>query len=450
MTTRSVVRLSTVTGHVCPVAVATGHGLAAWEKYGHPPTTPLDIRLGLTSEEGVNFPLRWGIVSASAIASDWIKSLQDVPGATLQAVWARDHEKGRKYAEQHGIHVAHATFGELCRDPEVDIVYIASKTFDHHWQALEVLKAGKAVLVEKPFMDTAEQAREVYDAADKAGVACFEGMWTRFFPAYEHARAALDAGVIGKVLSVQSDYTDMVYALTAAPFALGRGKAAPVVRAVGAKPTVQRSGHGKGLFSGGGGSNFVAGARTVNPAAVSLQYSELRAVASITVAAGRFVERTEIVGTKGRITMEPPAHHPTALTIRAAFPKRLGSRKPALAFGENGFEGDWEDFVLRKHGDNPSAGPFGYVERFDYPLPTPAPRARGEPAGSRWTGERMVHYKGWNWSGGNQHGFMYQAQAVHRCMAAGLREFPQFTRAESLHVSQIIDQINQQCAEVGF
>ena len=44
--------------------------------YTHPPTTPLDIRLGLTKEEGIHHKLRWGIVSASAIASDWIKSLQ--------------------------------------------------------------------------------------------------------------------------------------------------------------------------------------------------------------------------------------------------------------------------------------------------------------------------------------------------------------------------------------
>lgn len=79
-----------------------------------PPTTPLDIRLGLTKAEDINFKLRWGFVSASAIGSDWIKSLQDVPGAEFQAIWARDHEAGKLYAEKHGINVAHAVrFGSL-------------------------------------------------------------------------------------------------------------------------------------------------------------------------------------------------------------------------------------------------------------------------------------------------------------------------------------------------
>ena len=45
---------------------------------------------------------------------------------------------------------------------------------------------------------------------------------------------------------------------------------------------------------------------------------------------------------------------------------------------------------------------------------------------------------------------MYQAQAVHRIMAAGLKEFPQHTRAESLNVCMIIDEINMQCSEIGF
>ena len=146
-------RLGRLTSHLLPTAApsptATGHGLAPWEQYDAPPTTPLDIRLGLTKAEDINHKLRWGFVSASAIGSDWIKSLQDVPGAEFQGIWARDHEAGKRYAEKHGINVAHATYADLCNDPEVDIIYIASKTFDHHWQALEAIKAGKSVLVEK-------------------------------------------------------------------------------------------------------------------------------------------------------------------------------------------------------------------------------------------------------------------------------------------------------------
>ena len=39
---------------------------------------------------------------------------------------------------------------------------------------------------------------------------------------------------------------------------------------------------------------------------------------------------------------------------------------------------------------------------------------------------------------------------MHRCIAAGLTEMPQFTQAESIRVCDIIDETNRQCAATGF
>ena len=89
----------------------------------------------------------------------------------------------------------------------------------------------------------------------------------------------------------------------------------------------------------------------------------------------------------------------------------------------------------------------------------------------------MVADEGWQWGYPNQHGFTYQAQAVHRCIAAGLTGCPQFTKEvrtqhrplplaspfsakakgdgscgvsgaqESIHVMDIIDEIARQVQE---
>lgn len=408
---------------------------------GWPMSTPMDIRLGQTREEDVNFKLRWGIISASAIASDWIKSLQDVPGATVTAVAARDKERAVAYAEAHGVPTAYDSYEELCNDPNVDIVYIASKTWDHHRDLMTAIAAGKHVLCEKPFTDTADQAREVYAAAADAGVFCQEGMWLRFFPAIEHARAAMARGDIGDLQVVQADYPDRVYALNPAILGFGADEI-PVIAAAGRKVTGQPY------------ADDVLSAHGASPSAAILQYRAQRGIAVITFPSGRFVEETQFIGSKGRITIETPSHHPSALTIRTGRPPRDGTRKregkPVMELDPSeGWVGDWRETHWNQD-RNPSNGPFNQVERFEYPLPTPAPVTRGQPAGSRWTGEKLINYKGWTWSGGNQHGFMYQAQAVHRCLAAGLTEMPQFTKDESLRVCEIIDEINRQCADKGF
>ena len=190
------------------------------------------------------------------------------------------------------------------------------------------------------------------------------------------------------------------------------------------------------------------------PSAAVLQYTNQQGIAVITFPAGRFIEETRFIGTKVRITLNTPSHHPASLTVSTGRPPRSGSRKdegkPVMELDPSkGWVGDWQETHWNQD-RNPTGGPFNQVQRFEYPIPTPAPITRGQPAGSRWTGEKLIKYKGWTWSGGNQHGFLYQAQAIHRAMEAGLSELPQFTRAESIRVCEIVDEINRQCGDHGF
>ena len=61
--------------------------------------------------------------------------------------------------------------------------------------------------------------------------------------------------------------------------------------------------------------------------------------------------------------------------------------------------------------------------------------------GASWSTQNgVVNYQGF----GNQHGFTYQAEAVHCCIAAGLKGCPQFTKEESLHVMKILDSVHEQ------
>ena len=59
------------------------------------------------------------------------------------------------------------------------------------------IAAGKHVVCEKPLACTAADAEEMYAAAEKQKVLLLEGMWTRYFPAVEHARALISNGAIG-------------------------------------------------------------------------------------------------------------------------------------------------------------------------------------------------------------------------------------------------------------
>ena len=103
----------------------------------------------------------------------------------------------------------------------------------HETLSLESARcAGKHVLCEKPFAASPEEVATMYAAADEAGVMLQEGMWTRFFPATEHARTAIAEGAIGEVKTLQSTFPDRCYPIQAAPMVFG-SNTYPVVAAAG-------------------------------------------------------------------------------------------------------------------------------------------------------------------------------------------------------------------------
>jgi len=256
--------------------------------------TPLDIRLGLTTAEDVNHPLRWGLIGTGNISSDWAKTLKNVPGAVLSSVAARDSSKAADFAAKYGFERVSESYQDLVNSSEVDIVYIGTITTLHKEHAMLAIQAGKHCLCEKPIALTVADAEEMFAAAKAKGVLLLEGMWSRFFPAMEHARAAIEQGQIGQVQMAQADFPDRCYAVQIGPFAFGAdAKATSVVSSMRAP-----------VASTGGGAAVV-------------NYGEAgHAIFSFPPWTCEFQETCELIGTRGRITLHDYGHAPTTITIR--------------------------------------------------------------------------------------------------------------------------------------
>ncbi len=200
-----------------------------------PPETPRDIRLGLTKAEDVAFPLRWGLIGAGNICRQWAEALKACEGATLSAVASRSKENARDFARQHGIDKFYNDYAELVNSADVDVVYVGTPDRLHKEHCLLALNAGKHVLCEKDIAQTVADAQEMYEAAKKNNVMLQDGVWTRFFPAVEHARMLLESGAIGDVVMVQSDLNPL-YNSQAVTLGFGPAKTPLRVSAFGNLP----------------------------------------------------------------------------------------------------------------------------------------------------------------------------------------------------------------------
>jgi predicted dehydrogenase len=149
---------------------------------------------------------RWGILGTGAIARQFVQGLRSLPEAEVFAVGSRSEGSAAKFAEKRNIPRRHAGYDALASDPEVDIVYIATPHPFHAENAALCLRAGKAVLCEKPFCVNAAQAERVIELARERGLFIMEGMWTRFFPLMERVRRLVSEGAVGEVRMLNVDF----------------------------------------------------------------------------------------------------------------------------------------------------------------------------------------------------------------------------------------------------
>jgi predicted dehydrogenase len=86
------------------------------------------------------------------------------------------------------------------------VVYVATPHPMHRANAILALRAGKPVLVEKPFAMNAAEAREVVTMARENALFAMEAMWTRFLPHIAVIRDWLADGALGEVVTVTADH----------------------------------------------------------------------------------------------------------------------------------------------------------------------------------------------------------------------------------------------------
>ena len=144
-------------------------------------------------------PVRWGILGTGGIAGTFATDLRLTGSGVVSAVGSRARGSADRFADTFGIPRRHGSYEALAADPDVDVVYVATPHPMHRDNAILALRAGKPVLVEKPFTMTAAEAREVAGVARQHGLFAMEAMWTRFLPHTAVIRDWLARGVLGDV-----------------------------------------------------------------------------------------------------------------------------------------------------------------------------------------------------------------------------------------------------------
>jgi len=119
-----------------------------------------------------------------------------LPGVTGNITGADSIQLGKEVR-------SYQDFGSFLADSEVELVSICTPTHLHVSQSLAALKAGKHVLCEKPLARTAQQVRELVNAASGSGKFFMPAMCVRFWPGWAWLKELVDKNTYGKILAAR-------------------------------------------------------------------------------------------------------------------------------------------------------------------------------------------------------------------------------------------------------
>ena len=139
-----------------------------------------------------------GGLRAAAVEGD----AEEARLGALGAVCDRNPEKANAMVAEFGGRAL--AFADMLADETIDGVVLALPPHEHAEAALQVIAAGKHVLVEKPIALSVEDARRVVEAADASGLVAMTGHVLRYHPAFEALADLVAGGQLGAVKYIHS------------------------------------------------------------------------------------------------------------------------------------------------------------------------------------------------------------------------------------------------------
>ncbi len=147
--------------------------------------------------------VRWGIIGVGNVTEKKSgPAFYKTEHSKLMAVMRRNSDKAADYARRHNVPKWYTNGNDVINDPDVDAVYIATPPHLHAHYAIEVMRAGKPVYVEKPMARNYAECMEMLRVSKETGMPIWVAYYRRTLPAFLKVKELIEEGIIGKPLTV--------------------------------------------------------------------------------------------------------------------------------------------------------------------------------------------------------------------------------------------------------
>lgn len=136
------------------------------------------------------------MIGQGAFGCKHLDALQNIEGAEVVSIVGGSEESTKAVAEKYSIPHYTTDLAEGLAQPGVEAAIITSPTPIHAKQAIEVMRAGKHVMIEIPMSDTLQDAQAICDVQKETGLVAMAGHTRRFNPSHQYVHNKITAGEI--------------------------------------------------------------------------------------------------------------------------------------------------------------------------------------------------------------------------------------------------------------
>lgn len=143
--------------------------------------------------------MKIGILGCGVMAETFADTLRQMGEVECYAAASRTLKRAEEFAGKYGFKKAYGSYEELCADPEVELIYIATPHSSHFDNMKLCIRYKKPVLCEKSFTVNAREAEQIREYAEQEQVFVAEAIWTRYMPSRNMIQEIIDSGIIGDI-----------------------------------------------------------------------------------------------------------------------------------------------------------------------------------------------------------------------------------------------------------
>lgn len=152
--------------------------------------------------------VRMGIIGCGRVAQRFPSEANVVNGVSITAAYDINKSQADKLASSFSDIVAYDDIQNFYKN--VDAVYVATPHLSHYANVKRSLVAKKHVLCETPMVLNGDEARELYELAEKQGVILMEANKTAYSPAFNHLMVTIKSGLIGDVVDIEASLSQLL------------------------------------------------------------------------------------------------------------------------------------------------------------------------------------------------------------------------------------------------